>query len=108
MKVSKVTARRIGRSRETQTKEFDQEGSKLRSTVFENSRRDSIRTVSLPRIKIREGLENVIMKNLNFRDEVVKGWRNRRNMPSIIQRVLIAKSSALERKKDSCGAIWLK
>ena len=91
MNVSKRPARRIDRSRETQTKEFDQEGCKLRSTIFENIRRDSIRTVSPPRIKAREGLENVIMKNLNFRDEVVKEWRSRRNMPSIIQTVLVAK-----------------
>ena len=30
------------------------------------------------------GLESIIIKNNNFRDEVVKGW-SRRNMPSIIQ-----------------------
>ena len=59
--------------------------SEIGSTVFENNRRDSIRTVSLPRIKAREGLETVIIKNFNFRDEVVRGSRNRRNMPSIIQ-----------------------
>ena len=77
LNVSKLPARRIGRSRETQ--------SEFGSTVFENNRRDSIRTVSLPRIKAREGLENVIIKNFNFRDEVVRGWRSGRNIPSIIQ-----------------------
>ena len=73
LNVSKFPARRISRSRETQTKEFDQAVSELGSTVFENNRRNSIRTVSLPRITAREGLENVIIKNFNFRDEVVRG-----------------------------------
>ena len=40
--MSILPARRIGRSRETQTKEFDQAESELGSTVFENNRRDSI------------------------------------------------------------------
>ena len=66
-------------------KEFDQAGSEFGSTVFENKRRDSIRTVSFPRIKARKSMENVLMKNFYFRDEVVRGWRSRRNMPSIIQ-----------------------
>ena len=47
----------LGRSRERQTKEFDQAVSKFESTVFEKNERDSIRTVSLPRIKAREALE---------------------------------------------------
>ena len=51
--VSKLPARRLGRSRKTHTKEFDQAGSEFGSTVFENNRRDSVRTVSLPRIKAR-------------------------------------------------------
>ena len=38
LNVSKLPARRIGRSRETQMKEFDQAGSDLRSTVFENNK----------------------------------------------------------------------
>ena len=84
MNVSKLLARMIGRSRETQTKEFHQAMSEFGSTVFENNRRDSLQAVSLPRIKARECLENVIIKNLRFRDEVVRGWRSRRNMPSII------------------------
>ena len=75
LNVSKLPTRRIGRSRETQTKEFDQTVNEFGSTVFENNRRDSIQTVSLPGIKARkEGLENVIIKNFNFRDEVVRGW----------------------------------
>ena len=73
LNVSKLPARRIGRSRETQTNEFDQAVSEFGSIVFEKNRRDSIRTVSLPRIKAREGLENFIIKILNFRDEVVRG-----------------------------------
>ena len=73
LNVNKLPARRIGRSRETQMKEFDKAGSELGSIVFENNRRDSIWTISLLRIKAREGMENVIMKNSNFRDEVVRG-----------------------------------
>ena len=53
----------IWRSRETHTKVFDQAVSKFGSTVFENNRRDSIQTVSLPKTKAREGLENVIIEN---------------------------------------------
>ena len=60
--MSKPSARRIVRSRETQAKEFDQAGSKFGSTVFENNRRDSIPTVSLPRIKARQRMENVIFR----------------------------------------------
>ena len=84
MNVRKLSARRIGKNRETQTKDFDQAMSELGSTVFENNRRDSIQTISLPRIKAREGMENVIMKNFYYRDEVVRRCRSRRNMPSII------------------------
>ena len=68
----KLPARRIGRSREPQTEEFDQAVSELGSTIFENNR-DSIRTVSLPRIKASEGMENVRMKIFYFRN-VVRGW----------------------------------
>ena len=71
--MSKLPARMIHRNRETQTKEFDQARNELGSTIFENNRRDSIRTVSFPRIKAREGLEKVIIKNYNLRDEIVKG-----------------------------------
>ena len=73
--MSKLLARSIGKGRETQSE------SELGSTVFENNRRDSIWTVSLPGIKTREGMENVILKNFYFRDEVVRGWTSRRNMP---------------------------
>ena len=91
LNVSKLAAQRIGRSRETQTREFDQAVSEFGSRVFENNRRDSILTLSLPRIKARESLENVMIKNFNFRDEKVRGWRSRRNMPSIIQRIVDSK-----------------
>ena len=76
--MSKLPARRIDRSRETYAKKFDQAGSKFGSTVFENNR-------SLSRIKAREGMKNIIMKNLNFMDEIVRWWRSRWNMPSIIK-----------------------
>ena len=91
---------------------FDQAGSELGSTVFENNRRDSIRTISLPRIKAREGMENVIMKNFNFKNEVVRGWRSRRNMSSIIQSKVgskgLSEEFSFKERRDSCGAIWLK
>ena len=63
LNVSKLTARRINRSRETQAKKFDTAVIEFGSTVFENNRMDSIWTISLPRIKTREVMENVIMKN---------------------------------------------
>ena len=47
LNVSKLPARRIGRSRETQTKEFDQAGSELGSTVFKNNRRNCKSSISL-------------------------------------------------------------
>ena len=78
------------------------------STVFENNRRDSIRTVSLPRINAREGLKNVIIKNFNFRDEVVRGWRIRKNMPNTIQSRVGSKSLSEEfrfrERRDSSRA----
>ena len=112
MNVSKVPARRINRSRETQTKEFHQAVNVFGSTVFEKNKRDSIRTVNLPRIKIREGLENIMKKNFNFKDEVVRGWRSMKNMPNIIQSRVdikgLTEEFSFRKRKDSCGAIWLK
>ena len=111
MNVSKLPARRINISRETQTEKFDQAVNEFESTVFEN-RRDSIRTVSFLRIKAREGLENVIIKNFDFRDEVVRGWRSRKNTPCIIQSRVDSKGLSEEfsfrERRDSSGAIWLK
>ena len=52
-----TSARRIGISRKTKTKEFDQAESELGSTVFDNNKRDSILIVSLPRIKAGEDME---------------------------------------------------
>ena len=110
LNVSKLPARRISRSRKTQTKEFDQAVNEFGSTVFEN-RRDSIWTVSLLRMKTREGMENV-MKIFYFRDEVVRGLRSRRNIPSIIQSRVGSKGLSEEfsfrERRDSCGAVWLK
>ena len=106
LNVSKLPVRRIGRNRETQTKEFDQALSEFGITVFENNRRDSIRIVSLPRIKTREGLENVMIKNFNLRDEVVRGCRGRKIMPSIIQSRVGSKGLSEEltfrEKRDRC------
>ena len=104
--MSKLPVRKIGRSRETQTKASDQAVSEFGNTVFHNNRRGSIRTVRLPRIKTRDGMENVIIKNLNSRDEVVREWRNRRNMPSIIQRRVGSKclreKFSFRERRDSC------
>ena len=109
LNVIKLPARRIDRSRETQAKEFDQAVNEFGSTVFENNTRDSNRTVSLPRIKAKEGLVNVIIKNFNFRDGVAREWRSRRNMPSIIQSRVGSKSLneefSFRERRDSCGAI---
>ena len=109
LNVSKLSAGRIDRSRETQTKEFDQAVIEFGSRVFKNNKRDSIRTVSLSRIKAREGMENVIMKNFKFRDEVVRGWRSRKNMLSIIQSRVgsnsLSKEFSFRERKDICGAI---
>ena len=66
LNVSKRPVRRIGRSREPQTKKFDQAVSEFGSKVFENNRRDSICTIYLPRIKVRQGLENVVIKKSLF------------------------------------------
>ena len=65
--MSKLPTRTIGRSRETLTKEFDQVGSELGSI----GGTPSGPYISLLKIKAREGMKNVMMKNLNFRDEVV-------------------------------------
>ena len=104
LNVSKLLARRMGRSRETQTKEFG-------STVFEN-RTDFIWTAGLPRIITREDIENIIMKNSNFRDEAVRGWRSRMNMPNIIQNRVgskgLSEAFSFKERRDNCGAIWLK
>ena len=108
LNMSKLPARRIGRSSETQTKELDQAVSEFVSTVFENNRRDSIRTASVPKIKTRDCLENVMIKNLNFRDEVVRKWR-RRNMSTIIQSRVGSKDLSEEfsfrERRDSCGTM---
>ena len=55
-------------------------------------------------------MENVIIKN--FRDEVVRGWRSRRNIPSIIQSRIGSKGLSEEfsfrEKRDNYRAVWLK
>ena len=58
---------------------------KHRSTVLENNRRDTIRSISLPRVEAREGMENITMKDFNRQREVVRGRWRRRNKPWIIQ-----------------------
>ena len=49
------------------------------------NRWDSIRPASLPRIKAREGIENVSMHKFYCRDELVRGCKSSRKMPRIIQ-----------------------
>ena len=46
LNVSKLPVRKISRSRERRTKYFDQTVTEFGGTVFENKRKDSIRTVS--------------------------------------------------------------
>ena len=105
--MSKLPARRIGRSRETQKKQFDQAGSKLGNTIFENTRKVIIR---VPMIKAREGMGKVIMHN--FRNEALRGWKSRRNMPDIIQSRVgskcLSKEFSFSERRDSSGAIRLK
>ena len=112
LKVSKLPARRIGRSRDTETNKFDQAGSEFVSTVLEKHRRNSIQTVSLPRIKVTDGRENVITKFFNFRDEVIRRWRSRMNIPSIIQSRVwnkdLSEELSFRERRDSCGVICLK
>ena len=105
--MSKLLTRRIGRSREKQTKVLDQAVNEFRSTVFENNRRNSFRE-SRP----ERALVNVVIKFKNFNDDVVRGWQNMRNMPSIIQIRVgskgLSKKFSFRERRDSCGAIWLK
>ena len=86
--------------------------SELGTTVFENNRRDFIRNLSHPRIKAREGMENIIMKNFYLKNEVVRGWRSKRNMPSTIQCIVSSKclseKFSFRERRDSFRAIWLK
>ena len=107
--MSKLPARKMVRSRDSQTKEFHRAGSEFGSTVFENNKRNSIQTVSFPRIKAREGMKIVIMKNFYFRNEVVREWMSRRNMPNIIQSRVgskgLSKQFNFRERRDSCGAI---
>ena len=42
--------------------------------ILRNDRRDSIRSVSFPSVKPREGMKNIIVKKFNLRDERVRGW----------------------------------
>ena len=85
--------------------------SEFESTVFENNRRDSIQTASLRRSKAREDMKNVTIKKLKFRHEVMREWRSRINMPSIIQSRVGSKDLneefSFRERKDSCGAICL-
>ena len=55
------------------------------STVLENNRRDFIRTIRLPRVKISEGRRNIIMKDLNIRHDVVSAWRRRKNKSRLME-----------------------
>ena len=66
-------------------------------------------TVSLPRIKAREGIANVIIQIFYYRDEVVKGWRNRRNINSIIESRVVSKDLSEEfsfrERRDRCRVV---
>lgn len=61
---------------------FYQAGCELRSTIFENNRKDSFRSASLPKIKSREGMKNIITKNLNSQSWVEKEEQDQ-NQPEL-------------------------
>lgn len=49
-------------------REFVPEGFQHRSTVPKDDRRHSIGSISLPSIKARKGIENILLENLKFKD----------------------------------------
>ena len=49
---------------ERQTKKFTKAGCKLRSTSFENHRRDTIRTVRILSVKLRESRNDVFFEEI--------------------------------------------
>src|ERR1044072_2682350 len=59
-------ARRKGRSRKAKTKQFNKAGCKLRSTSFENRRRNTIRTIRLLSIKLRERAEMTSLEEITI------------------------------------------
>ena len=80
-----------------------------KSAVFENDRRHSIGTISLLRVKAREWIEIIILKNINRRKSMVREERIRWNMPRIIQcgvfRECLREEFSFRDREDSCGAI---
>ena len=58
---------KIGGSRWAETEKFDQARCEHRKTVLEINRRDSIRTICLPRVKASKGTRNTITKDFNIR-----------------------------------------
>ena len=62
-------------------KSLTKQGASTEAQFFDNDGMDSIRSVSLPSVKPREGVKDVITKNLNLRHEIVGGRRSRRIMP---------------------------
>ena len=78
--MSKLPATRIGRSRETQTKELDQAGSKLGSTFFFLDQQEILH----PDRKPSENQGQRRREKLYNEEAVVRGWKSRRNMLSII------------------------
>ena len=91
---------------------FDQAWCEHGNIVFENNRRNSIRTIRLPRVKASEGTKNIITKDSNIRHEVVSVWWRRRNKTRIIQCGVVSKSLSekfsLRDRGDGSGAIWVK
>ncbi len=66
-------------------KSLTRQGTNTEALFFLNDRRDTIRTVSFARVKAREGIENVIISNLNNRHNIVRGGWRRRDKPRVIQ-----------------------
>lgn len=55
----------------TETKKLDWAEFKYRSTVFDNNTRDTMKTISFTSIKVTDGIESIIISNLNIRHNIL-------------------------------------
>ena len=64
------------------------------------------------KVKAREGIENIIMKNVNDSHSLVREGVSRRNMSRILQtrvsRKSLNKEFSSRNRSDSCGAVRFK
>lgn len=63
---------------------FDETGWQHGSIGFKDNREVFIRPINPLGVHLREGIENIILKNLDDRDKGIRGGINKRNMPKII------------------------